>query len=137
MSEQVFRKKSIDRISSVEQLDDYLKVSTPSLWLILLAVVSLLIGLVVWGSVSNLQTTIQAVGEIKDNTMKIALTGTDAETVNAGMEVRIGNQETLIEQVEYDDLGRAIAICDADIADGNYKVEIVVETIHPISFLFR
>lgn len=137
MSEQIFRKKSMERISSPEKLDDYLKISTPSLWLILIAVIAMLAGILVWSSVGELETKITAVGETKNQVVQIAITGSDAEKINAGMEVRIGTEHSTIEQVEYDDFGRAIAICHAPLEDGNYKVEIVTERIHPIQFLFR
>ncbi len=46
MSEQgntsFFRKKSLDRISSPEQLTDYLRVTNPGIWIFLAAVVVLL-----------------------------------------------------------------------------------------------
>ena len=45
----VFRKKSIARISSPEQLNDYICVSSPSVWLILLSVAVLLAGVIIWG----------------------------------------------------------------------------------------
>lgn len=45
----IFRQKSIDRISSPEQLHDYIKVSSPSSWVILIAIIVLLIGVLVWG----------------------------------------------------------------------------------------
>ena len=137
MSETIFREKSLDRISSPEQLDDYLKVSTPSLWIVLAAVISLLVGVVVWANVDYLETTINAAGTVKDGAVEIVLTGKDAETIKEGMSVRISNLEADVEFVQYDDLGRAIAICYAKIPDGNYKVEIVTERIHPISFLFK
>ncbi|HAG12584.1 MAG TPA: NHLP bacteriocin system secretion protein, partial [Ruminococcus sp.] len=35
---QVFRKKSLDRISSPEQLTDYLRVTNPGIWVVLAAV---------------------------------------------------------------------------------------------------
>ncbi len=44
----IFRKKSIDRVTSPEQLDDYIKVTTPSVWLILLATVILIAGALFW-----------------------------------------------------------------------------------------
>jgi hypothetical protein len=44
----LFRKKSLERVSSPEQLDDYIRVTTPSVWLILLALVILLTGLLVY-----------------------------------------------------------------------------------------
>ena len=45
----IFRQKSIDKISSPEQLHDYIKVSSPSSWVILIAIIVLLIGVLIWG----------------------------------------------------------------------------------------
>jgi len=137
MDEQIFRKKSLDRISSPEQLDDYLKVSTPNLWLVLCAVIVLLLGILTWASVDYLETSISAVGTIENKEAEIVLTGNDAEKIQSGMQVRVGTYDTVIDYIQYDELGRAIAICAADVPNGNYKVEIVLERIHPISFLFK
>lgn len=137
MSEKIFREKSLDRISSPEQLDDYLKVSTPNLWIVLAAVVAMLVGILVWANVDYLETTINAAGTVEDGIVEIVLTGNDAEAIKEGMTVRISNLETNVEFVQYDDLGRAIAIAFADIPEGNYKAVIVTERIHPISFLFK
>ena len=137
MSEQLFRKKSLDKISSPDKLDDYLKVSSPSLWLVMLAVVFLLVGTLVWASVEELETKINAVASIENKNVEIVLTGSDADKVDTGMKVYIGKVVTTIDQVKYDDLGRTILMCSADLSDGNYKTEIVIESIHPIKFLFR
>jgi len=45
----IFRKTSLDRISSPEHLNDYIKVSNPSVWLVLAAVAVLLAAAVIWG----------------------------------------------------------------------------------------
>lgn len=44
----IFRQKSIKRVSSPEQLNDYIRVTTPSVWLVLLALVILLVGMLAW-----------------------------------------------------------------------------------------
>ena len=44
----LFRKKSLQRMASPEQLDDYIRVTTPSVWLILLALIVLLAGLLAY-----------------------------------------------------------------------------------------
>lgn len=44
----LFRQKSINRISSPEQLNDYIRVTTPSVWIALLALVVLLVGMLAW-----------------------------------------------------------------------------------------
>ncbi len=45
----IFRQKSIDKVSSPEKLDDYVRVTTPSVWITLSAILLLLVGAVVWG----------------------------------------------------------------------------------------
>ena len=47
MSE-LFRKKSLERISSPEALNDYIRVTSPAVWLILIATVILLLGMLAW-----------------------------------------------------------------------------------------
>ncbi|MBQ6504037.1 MAG: hypothetical protein IJI57_09025 [Flexilinea sp.] len=54
----IFRQKSIDKVSSPEQLNDYIRVTTPSVWLILLALVILLVGMLAW----SIFGTVEAVG---------------------------------------------------------------------------
>ena len=44
----IFREKSLERMASPEQLDDYIRVTTPSIWLVLLAIVILLAGVATW-----------------------------------------------------------------------------------------
>lgn len=54
MSE-LFRKKSMDRISSPEQLNDYIKVTTPSVWLVLVATIIILVGVLVWSMLGTVE----------------------------------------------------------------------------------
>ena len=44
----IFRKKSIERVSSPEALNDYIRVTTPSVWIVLIALVVLLLGMLAW-----------------------------------------------------------------------------------------
>lgn len=53
----LFRKKSIDRVSSPEQLNDYIHVTTPSVWLTLAAVVLLLVGMIAWSAFATVEAT--------------------------------------------------------------------------------
>ncbi len=48
MSESIFREKSLERVSSPEKLNDYIRVTTPSVWVILIATFLLLFGAIVW-----------------------------------------------------------------------------------------
>ena len=44
----IFREKSLKRVSSPEQLNDYIHVTSPSVWIILIAIVLLLAGMLAW-----------------------------------------------------------------------------------------
>ena len=66
MSKQLFRQKSMERITSPEQMDDYIRVSNPSVWMILAAVIVLLVGVCVWGIFGQLDTTLQTGGVCAD-----------------------------------------------------------------------
>ena len=54
--ESIFRQKSVERVSSPEQLDDYLKVTSPSVWLVLVGIIILLVGTIAWGAFGKLKT---------------------------------------------------------------------------------
>ncbi|MCL2285968.1 MAG: hypothetical protein FWC32_06330 [Firmicutes bacterium] len=51
MNEQknIFRKDSLEKMSSPEKLNDYIKVSNPSIWIILSAIAIMLIAAFIWG----------------------------------------------------------------------------------------
>ncbi len=44
----LFREKSLKRVQSPEALNDYIRVTSPSVWLVLAALVLLLVGMLVW-----------------------------------------------------------------------------------------
>ena len=54
MSE-VFRKKSLERVSSPEELKDYIRVTTPPVWLVLAATLVLLLGLLAWSALGTVE----------------------------------------------------------------------------------
>ena len=132
----IFRQKSIDRISSPEQLTDYLRVTNPGIWVLLVAIILLLGGLFVWSMVGNLETVADGVAVVDNGTAQIMVTDTVNGDIDSGMTVRIGDDEYSIATVEKDEYGRAVAFAPIDKADGKYDVKIVTESIHPIKFLF-
>lgn len=54
MSE-LFRKKSLDRVSSPEQLNDYIQVTSPSVWLVLAAIILLIVGMLAWSVLGTVE----------------------------------------------------------------------------------
>lgn len=131
----IFRKETLDRISSPEQLTDYLKVTSPGIWLVLISVITLLIGLGVWASIGVIKTTPDAHVIIKDHVASVVLL--EPDSLEQGMTLIISEQEYVIASVMTDEYGREVGIAEVALPDGLYDAKVVTETIHPIQFLFE
>jgi hypothetical protein len=53
----LFRKKSMEHLSGPEKLNDYIRVATIPVWLVLIAIVLLLVGMICWGIFGEVTTT--------------------------------------------------------------------------------
>ena len=62
INESIFRKKSLERISSPEEIDDYMKVTSPSMWLVLGAIL-LLAALIFWSITARIESTVVVDGQ--------------------------------------------------------------------------
>lgn len=133
----LFRKETIERISSPEQLNGYLRVTKPEVWIILAAVILLLLGLFAWSTVGVLETTADAKAVIENEQAEVVATGSVNGTIAAGMPLRIASQEYVIASVGTDDYGRTVAYAQTDLPDGIYDAKIVTEQTKPISFLLE
>lgn len=60
----IFRKKSIEELSSPDQLDQLMQVTTPKGWIALATFFALLGGAILWGFVGNVPTRVQGTGVI-------------------------------------------------------------------------
>ena len=54
----LFREKSLEAIESPESMNDYLQVTSPGIWIVLVAVIAILIGAVLWGIFGRINTTV-------------------------------------------------------------------------------
>ena len=130
----IFRKETLERISSPEQLTDYLRVTSPGVWVVLMAVVIMLIGFFVWMSVGTIETTAQVGVSTKDHHAIVAVK--DAENkIDKDMPLRVGGKETVILSTKTDEYGRTVGMAEVDLQDGMYDGTLVMESIHPIQFL--
>ena len=129
----VFRKKTLERISSPEQLTDYLRVTNPGIWAVLAAVILLLAGLFAWAAVGTLETSASVKVIVEGNTAQILPTGT--ETIEEGMPLRVESREYRIKSTGTDDYGRSFGIAEVNLPDGVYDGTVVLEQTRPIDFL--
>ena len=55
MESGLFRQKSVERISSPEDLHEYMRVTSPRLWMILIAILVLLAGFIIFASTATME----------------------------------------------------------------------------------
>jgi HlyD family secretion protein len=89
----LFRKVSLDRLSSPEQLDQLLHVTTPKSWLALFALISVLTVTVIWGYTGSIPTKAEGQGVIvrTGTVLNVVAVGSGLVTeidVNPGDQVR-------------------------------------------------
>ena len=64
MENSLFRKSALDRISSPEQLNEYMKVAGPGVWAILAGLALTFAAFIVWGFVGSIPETVDMYGTI-------------------------------------------------------------------------
>ena len=154
MENQLFRKKSIDRISSPEELHDYLRVTSPRIWMILTAIIVMLAGFVVYASTANMENTMPIKvrvenyeyenddGSVERYTFVDAMRPlSELEIVHPGMTLRLAGHQGVVNSLytNEEELG---VLFDMEseylgLPDGTYDAELVLESTTPISFLLN
>lgn len=153
----IFRKASLERVSSPEQLNDYIKVTGHSVWLVLTAVVVLLIGVLVWSVCGTLTTTPEAVAVVAKGSAICYLRPEDATGIAAGMTVHIEDSTGTVTDIAatpieittdfdayalylggYQAGGFVIPMAvDIAVPDGVYPAKLILESVSPISFILN
>ena len=135
MDNQLFRKQSMDRISSPEQLQDYMRVTSPGIWMVLSAVIVLLAGLIICSMVGKIETKYEVKAEVQDGKVSVILDPDTEYKVEKGMTLRICDHDVPIGYVRSLQSGETVVTAGASLPDGTYDAEIVTEAVTPISFL--
>lgn len=156
MNEEIFRQKSIEKVSSPESLNDYVKVATPSVWVVLGGIIVLLIGVCVWGVMGRLDTKVN-VGVISDGSISICYIGEkDINEVKVGQPFDVSGIDCEIIEIEGTPIQgkelsplmlHALNITEEDwvyeakisgsLKAGEYKACIVTDSVLPMSFIIN
>ncbi|MBR2259379.1 MAG: hypothetical protein IJ899_19015 [Blautia sp.] len=151
-----FREKSIERIENPEQLNDYLKVTSPGVWLVLATVIVLLIGVCIWGVFGRIQATVPA-AVISQNGESVCLVPVTAlEGVIHHRSVSVDGKEIVMSpsslraevisedtdvyvmlagKLSVGDIVYPVALAET-LDDGVYSGTLVTETLSPASLFF-
>lgn len=156
--ETVFRQKSVDRVSSPEQLDSYLKVTSPSVWIVLIGIIIILTGAIAWGTFGKLQTYAATGCVIEDGVGYCYLKEEEGTKVETGMTIEIPNEEVSFEILSIQTQGIQIpdsysylqhlvgvtaedyVFCVSGLTDlpaGYYQGRIITEAVSPLKFILN
>lgn len=157
MNDSIFRQKSIDRISSPEELNSYMRVANPSVWIAIIAVALLVVGGMIWGLTGFVEGTVPAAAVSHSGKTQVYVSGQYIERVEEGMTLRIGEDEYVLgaiqpSPVEADSVLSEYALRTGGFIPGEYVYEIalngsldegvwtaqvVTERFHAFSFLWN
>ncbi len=155
----LFREKSLDAVESPEKLNDYLRVTSPGVWLVLVAIIAILIGFIFWAVLGRINTSQEIAVSVRDGHAVCVVPYEAMESAMKAGEITVnGQQYSMI--LSGDDIKTEIvsdatsaslrvtgglAIGDlvveipveVSLADGVYKGTILTESLQPISLLLQ
>lgn len=152
----IFREKSIEQLSAPEQLMDYLRVTGPGIWLILVGIIVLMAGFLIWGVVGRVSSTVTVPAQAADGVLHCYVLQEDMRESDDIVDIYIGDlemeaslQEAKTITLDADDAPQlyetgyltagknALELtCGTKLKDGFYQAELTTETLKPIRLLF-
>ena len=124
-----------ERILSPDRLTDYLRVTNPAVWVLLVSVVLLLAGILVLSFVGTLETEMPV--KVRVEGQEAMVIPEEAGMLKEGMPLRMSSGEYVIGSVGTDEYGRVFGVAEVTMPDGVYDGKVVTEQTHPIRFLLE
>ena len=135
---QLFRQKTLERVSSPEQLNDYLHVTSPAVWVVLAAVIVLLASLFVWSGVTAVESYATGSAEVRGGVLTVTFDDAEkAENVEVGMNVKVGGVVAPVISVGHNEDGDLLAVASVNLPDGSYEARVGYRSTQIINMLFN
>lgn len=153
----VFRNKSIKRISSPEQLNQYVEISGRFSWGILIAVIIFIAGVLIWSFTGRVDTKVTFGAVVSDGVLIGCLKEEEIGELKAGAAVYIDGKKYTVSEVssqpkrlseDTEDyvmhIGRLTSDswvyefkADCKLTDGIYRASAVTESIRPVELILK
>ncbi len=131
------KNKRIKMNQSVEDLNNYIRVTNPGVWLLIVAMLSIMIGILIWSFFGHIERTIDATIYVEKNEIVCYVNEDDSANLTKGMVVEYANLKGTIQDKQENQDGVDIYTVSSKnkVKDGYYSGIIIIEEISPISFL--
>ncbi len=140
MSEEIFRKKNLDKVKSPESLNDYIHVTNPGVWIVLVSAIILLVGACVWGVFGKVESKIDTAVTVENGKAICFVSDEDYSSVSVGMTVEFNDCKGKISSLSTQKINGEFSCevtVDKDIESGTFPGKIVVNAVSPISFVLN
>ena len=119
----IFNKKATEKLRSPDDLDKYVRVTNPSIWVVLAACVALLLGLLAWGVLGTAATNVSATATCVDDTVVCFLTTEDVAKVHEDDAAFVDGKHMTVDSISKIPLSRNEV---ANLLQSDYLVSVVV-----------
>ncbi|MBQ8980983.1 MAG: hypothetical protein IJ077_05155 [Eubacterium sp.] len=155
MANPILSKNSNNKVSSPEQLSDYIKVSNVGVWLLLGVIIIFLVSVFVWGVFGSLKNTVTTTGFCENDSIVCYVE--NPAGIEVGDKVKVGDKEGEVKDIsktpvsaseiskKYDEYtvytlspaewNYEVSVSVKDCPDGVQSVKIITNSVKPISFI--
>ena len=134
----LFRKESVENIQSPEQLNDYMRVTNPTVWIILVSVIILLAGLLIWSSFATIDSFVRGTAIVEDGNMVVVFSDSQvAGNIEEGMTVTVSDTTAEITSIGRLEDATLFALARTDLPNGSYEARVLFRQTQVIKLLFN
>ncbi len=120
----MFTEKASKKLRSPDDLDEYVRVTNPSGWVVLAACATLMIGLFAWGLFGTVETNVIGIGTCVRGEALCFLSAERASKVHVGDLANVGGVLSKVESISTVPLSRVEA---REVVDSDYLTNTLVE----------
>ena len=94
--EEIFKENTSDQVKSPENLDSFIQVANPSVWILLISVVILLSGACVWAFFGHVNSTVKTIVHAENGSYICYVSEENISAVQVGKAVKIDGFDAVI-----------------------------------------
>ena len=122
------------KITSPEKLNNYLKATSVTTWVLLGVVMAFLVGVLIWSHLAEVTYKIEGKATISSSEVRLEIDESRLSELKVGQIVYILDSKGEITSI--DDDGMPV-ISGINLSDGEYEYTLIIKTINPIEYLLN
>lgn len=139
---EIFRKSSLEKMTTPEDLDELLRVNSLRTWLVFVAVVIVLAGMLIWLFFGSISHDVNGFGILKTQELPREIVASctgqvDSVFVKTGELIRPGRKLMTLFNIEKKDFTELVAPCQGEITDLNVIEGTYVQLGDPVAEIMK